>query len=432
MANNEAKVEKSPVLNLAVKFEIKPTPEQLVTMQLVSNNLRQVWNLGLAERQEYFAGHIKPLLDERKKVPVDSSLKAKLTAASKAAPDHFKQCKSLTGWRHGDAAFAAVPCSWQQENLKILAGAYASFLQLRANGDVDARPPSIKADNAFCAIEGLSSWQLATDTISIKPQAPLDGVHHQAIGSAETVSIVFSPGKPLPGGVELRFELPEYQRLLLARAVKLCKFTLYRDKKKRYWVSIAYALDQPEQKELVPEDVVLVALGASHLSFLSPAGEEVIDLWRPDKHWMPKIEVLRERIKAAQKGSIAHRKRTAAMNRMYEIMRAQQLQNQRETVVRALRKHGVHFILIEHSPIRSKAGKLADRSNSERQGTLGSNWSVQNTGSLARLKQLLQQKAAEWGGTVSNIKLESYPAGDAREKKLAAARVARVQYLQAA
>lgn len=431
MAKGTEGLGKEPTLQRVVKFEIRLASDEVEVLTATSNNLRDVWNQALAERQDYFAKSIKPLYEVQKQAGSSPELKEKLKAAFKAAPSHYSQCKRLTAWRQADPAFAAVPCSWQQETLKILEGSYSSFAKLRANGDKDARPPRPKDELGFCEVQGLGSWQLHTDTLALVPQRPLGETHQHAMCNASQMEIVLSPGKPLPGGAGLRFAVPEYQRLVMSRAVKLSKFTLTRDKKKRFWVSIAYSIPKPTQATQVPEELVFLALGASHLAVISKKGDEVVDLWRPDKHWMPKIEAVKARLKTCQKSSRAWLRRFAAMERMYEIMRLQQLQNQREVISGVLRQHGEHFVIIEHSPVRSKEGKLADSEKSERGGALGLNWQAQNTGSLARLKQLLEQKAAEWGGTVSTIKLEHYPEGDVREKKLEAARLARQQYLKA-
>jgi transposase len=441
MAVRNGKTEKAPVLVRVQKFQIKPTLEQLATLQRVSDNLFQVWNDCLEQRQLYFNERIKPLYEELKSADIEAvtEIKSRIKRVYAEAPvyhatgaPHRSQASWLTKMRQSSSDFAAVPCGWQQECLKILEGSFASFAQLRNKGDTTARPPRLKVANSFCEIQGCVGFQFSTKTLAINPQKPLGEVHQLAMRNTEEMHVVLSPGKPLPGGTELRFSVPEYQRLILSQAVKLNKFTLYRDKKKRFWISIAYSIPQPKQAELVPEEVVFVALGASYIGVVSSHGEETIDLWRSDHFWMPKINALRERLKPVTGGSKAWRRRKKAMDRMYEIMRLQQLQNQREVIARKLHQHGAHFIVLEHSPIRGKEGKLADKSRAERSGEGGLNWSAQNTGSLARLKQLLEQKTAEWGGSVSALRLEDYPIGTARERKVPAAKAARKQYLKAA
>jgi hypothetical protein len=506
MAIRNGKVEKAPVLVRVVKFPISPTPEQMSTLQKVSDNLWQIWNDCLEWRQQYFNEHIKPPYERLKtatpeEVPnIKSHIKAMYANAPvyhvAGVPDR-SQASWLTNMRQSRSDFAAIPCGWQQECLKILEGDYLSFGRLRQKGDRTARPPRHKDANGFCEIQGCVSWQLQTSSLLVNPQKELGEVHQHAIANSNGLDIVLSPGKSLPGGVELRFAVPEYQRLVLSRAVKLNKFTLYREKKnnkKRFWISIAYAVPEPVSVSKTDKNTVFVAFGASHLAVISEKDEKTIDLWRPDRHWLPLINQAKSRglvpvlqskeardrsvasgyvssqvrleaeameaeiifslperarkhnpflyadippeqrplwLEPKQKGSKGWESLFLAVDRMYELMRFQQLQNQREVVARELRLHGVHFVLIEHSPIRAKDGALADKSKDERRGPLGLNWQVQNTGSMARLRQLLEQKAVEWGGSVSTMKLEHYPSGDVREKKLEAARLAKWQYLNA-
>ena len=101
-------------------------------------------------------------------------------------------------------------------------------------------------------------------------------------------------------------------------------------------------------------------------------------------------------------------------------------------IARKLKRDGVHFVIVAHSPIRGKEGALADKNNPERGGTLGANWSAQNTGSLAQLRQLLEQKVTEWGGSVEVRVLETYPKhADPRERKGRAAEALREQEVAA-
>ncbi len=497
--------DKPAVLVRAVKFPVLPNTEQEQLLRQISDNLMEIWNNALQERMTYFHEVLKPLFEARRSSGNTPELSESLKMAYAQAPVNVdskntarSQRTRLTTLRRERSTYARIPCAWQQETLVILEGAYDSFNALRKNGDVTAHPPRQKDAHGFCEIQGLLSWQLQTGKLDIAPQKKLDDVHQHAIASAEALSIVLSPGKSLWDGVELRFAAPEYQKLKLARAVKLNKFVLSRDQKGRYQMSIMYAIPAPDSIAHEPKDVAFVALGASHLSVVSKHGETVIDLWRPDKHWKPLIEEAKRRgvlsqlqsddtlkrsldggfttaetilraketaslvietvvygtlrvvrysqvpyedipkderklfLRPKQKGSREYAELWVEIARMYEIMRAQQLQNQREVIAHKLRSHGQHFVLIDHSPIRGKKGALADAQKAERKGDLGLNWGVQNTGSLARLRQLLESKAEEWGGTVATLHLEKYPKGDARERKLMAARLAREQFLKTA
>ena len=89
---------------------------------------------------------------------------------------------------------------------------------------------------------------------------------------------------------------------------------------------------------------------------------------------------------------------------MYELMARQQKLSQRELAIKLIRRHGVHFVVTE-IVVRSKDGKLADRTKPERRGDLGLNWAAQNTGALSYLVLWLEGKVKERGGTVVRRKL---------------------------
>ena len=140
------------------------------------------------------------------------------------------------------------------------------------------------------------------------------------------------------------------------------------------------------------------------------------------------------------------RKLNKHRQKMFDIMSRQQEQNQEEVVARklivrnqaepeevamdTLMGHGKHFVLTE-LVVRSKEGKLADGMKKERGGSLGLNWSAQNTGSLARLVMQLEEKVKECGGSVRKHKLvlSQYPPGIGAENKLWMARKLKESFL---
>ena len=108
-----------------------------------------------------------------------------------------------------------------------------------------------------------------------------------------------------------------------------------------------------------------------------------------------------------------------ARRRMQHLSSRQNLQDEREVARYILERHGTHVIVSE-LVVRSKEGKLADSEKPGRQGRLGLNWAAQNTGSLARLVALLEEKAKEYGGSVRKHKLvlAEYPPGTGAANKL--------------
>lgn len=407
-----AKGKKKDTLYRVVKFEIHLNEGQLAILRKVGDNLWQVWNEALEERQKFFETYIVPIYEELKKaVPAEAvGLRARLKAAYQ---DHnvtlFDQINALTA-RRKIGSFCHVPRNWQEETLDTLDGAYKSFLALRRNGDYDARPPRSRGEWEFCEIPGRFGFKI------------VDGVFRLSCGD-------------IGDGATFDFPIPEYAKGQLARALAVKKFTLYRDERDmrkpgRFWVSLAYELEKPETKPFTPEEAVYVSLGASSIGVVSPKGAEVIELWRSDKHWKPNTDTVNERMKKCKKGSRKWRKRHAARQKMFRLMGAQQKQDRREVVARDLLRHGIHFI-VSDLVVRSKKGKLADGSKLERGGALGLNWSAQNTRSIGYLVQWLEEKAKEHGGTVHKHHLppERVPQGSGRENKIPMALALRDDFL---
>lgn len=450
-----------------VKFEIKPTLEQIALLRKISDNLWLVWDEALAERQKRFDTHVAPLYEalkaarERQDTAETSRLRELLKSAYKEAQvTLFDQINALTARRACDTGFASVPRNWQEETLDTLDGAFKSFVALRKNGDPQARPPRLRSEWYFCEIPGRSSFSIRNGTM------------------IELAPNIFGKGA-------LSWPIPqEYQGIMLARAAKVKKFTLYRDErdmreKGRWWISLAYEIPKPVVKPFVPAEAVYVALGASSIGIVSPKGEATIPLWRSDKSWMPEIKTLETRIDhpssgtnvhALTKGSRAWRRRQKARRTMFALIGTQQKQNRREIVADllgirdariakatqdqrdnkeglarflqvedALQEnlsdevfgYGVHFV-VSDLVVRSKPGKLADSSKKERGGALGLNWSAQNTGSIAYLVQWLEEKAKEYGGTVRKHRLpaERVPGGIGHENKIPMARALRDDFLR--
>lgn len=428
-----AKRKKTDVLYKTVKFEVFPNEEQEHILWTISCNLALVWNEGLAERRRIYDEFLHPLYEELKEVrdrddaEACEEIEGRLrTAREKHRITHFDQNNALTPRRDADEMFAAVPRNWQEETLSMLAGDFVSFFTLRRNGDLDARPPGPRKDGDFCQITGRMGFRYMYDPSS------LEGSH--VVLSCKNLS-----KDPFV------FPLPKHQAEELRPYVDgVKKFILSRDERDpknsgRFWLSLSYEFEKPEEKPFIPEDAVYVALGASYIGIVSPKGEEVVKFWRPDKHWQPRIERVKERMKALpKKGSLKWQKQNNAKRAMEKIKSRQQRQNHREVVAKLLGDeaaervlgHGVHFVVSEMI-VRSKEGKIADSSKKNRGGVLGLNWSAQNTGSIAEFVAWLRIKAAERGGTVRTHRLSYFPKseGTGRDNKIALARALRESFL---
>jgi putative transposase len=392
-----AKGKERAVMYRAVRFEVVPTSTQLALLMQISAVLRTVWNEALVPRLEAFARWVEARKEEK-----GSEKRIKI-------PTLFDQINLLTARREGDATFAGIPRNWQEETLDRLNGSFQSFFQLRKNNDPHARTPRERGERFFQVIPGRSGFAVTEGVVHFAPQ-------------------VFGKGV-------LAFPVPEYCRAKLADG-KVKKFTLSRDehdlrKPGRFWVSIVYEIPAPTVAPVGTGEEVYLSLGASSLGVLSKEGAHTVKLWRPDKHWKPKIEALETRLKNEKitKGS---RKWTGLMDarrRMFELERIQQRQNHRE-VVKELLQYGKHFVVTDYT-VRSKPGKLADRKVEERGGPQGLNWAAQNTGSFLHLLMHLEEKVKEVGGSVTRHKLTEAPPrgiGQGHENKVAMAKFLKEDY----
>lgn len=377
-----AKGQNDQVMYRVVKFEIRPTADQTALLMKISNALSRVWNNALEERRDKFETHIAPIYEKLKKAEAcdKDALKQELKLAFKEyRVTLFDQINGLTNTRKIDSEIGSVPRNWAEETLDSLDGSFKSFMSLRKNGDLDARPPRARYDDRFYAIPGRFGFK---------------------VGEEEFFLSCGASG----GGQKLVFPIPSYQRQKLSLATSIKKFTLYRDERNlskpgRFWISVAYEAESPPTRSFVPEVAVYVALGATTMGAVSPRGSKTIRFWRPDKHWQPKIEAVSLLMERYKKGSRKWCRANNAKRKMQKICARQQLQNQREVVSKELMSLGTHFVVTD-MVIRSKKGKLADGSKPERGGMLGPNWSAQNTGNIGNVVRLLEQKVRERGGTV--------------------------------
>lgn len=417
------------VLYRVVKFEIKPTGAQLAILHRVSDNLFLVWNEGLEERFALHREFIDPLyvrLKEAHQANKETDVGLIRKELASAYKEHnitlFDQINALTGKRRASVAFAKTPRNWQEETLDTLDGAMKSYVALRKNGDPKARMPRLRDPWDFNEIPGRSGFKVAED--------------------GKSVSLSFAK---LGDGTLFVFSIPEdYQLGMLARAVRVKKFTLFRDERDmrkagRYWISLAYEISRPETTAFEPSKAVYVALGASSIGVISPRGEEIIKLWRADKHWKPLTDAIKQSQAFKGSGSNRHpltegslkaKKLAKKRVRMFKIMGAQQKQDRREVALDLILYHGVHLVLTE-VVVRSKKGKLADGQNKERGGSLGLNWQAQNTGAFGYLALWLAEKVKEYGGSVRTLKLgPPFPSGDGHENKIPMARKLRDDFLR--
>src|SRR3990167_8663678 len=308
--------EKSDKLYRTEKFEIRLTRDEFYSLLEVSKVMHRVFNEALAERQQIFNEHLAPLYATLKEVVNGDDIKDIKAKIRKAYSEHsatlFDQINALTSKRR------------EEETLDQLDGAYKSFITLRKNGDYDARPPRSQEEGFFHKIPGRYGFKIVDRKFFLS--------------AGENRKFVFP--------------IPDYQGERLRQAVKFKKFELYRDetdlsKRGRFWVSVAYELPAQVVTVFEPEQAVYLALGASSLGVISSVKEEVIPLWRSDKHWVPKIDEVEKRMKKRLKNSNGWDDLNPARRRMQIISARQRLQDEREVVDYLLDNHGQHFVITE-------------------------------------------------------------------------------------
>jgi hypothetical protein len=426
MAEEKSRSEKREILPRTVKWEIcKDAPELEKRLLALSDGLREYEHWAIRAEQAAYAI-----------AGIQKGLSGKTKLEGKTFLSDFDLYSWYKPMREKDAAESlargSIPANWVLEScFRKVSATYKSFFELMKRADPDAG--------------------------TIRPSAPWDFVALQGAlnqGSLKGAKLVLAP-QIFPGAFE--FDVPrEYQVKMLARSVRLAKFVISRTpadlrEPGRFWVSVTYEIPKPEPRPFVPEEAVFVSLGASSIGIVSPRGEEVIPLWRSDRHWKPEIDTIGVFLTgtprsasrpALPKGSKMWKKLKNRQRRMYQIMARQQTQDRREVVAIDLIEevadnlvtgHGVHFVLTELI-VRSKEGKLADASKKERGGPSGLNWAAQNTGSIGYLAQWLETKVAEYGGSVRRHKLPpsavAEVSGKGRENKIPMARALRDDFLR--
>lgn len=407
------KRDKSAILTRTERWELKLSPEQEKLIVKISDGLRDYYNYALQRELE-----------------ANEAYQAVLKADSNTKPNQKRFLNEIDIYnlwkevRQSDAANslfrAKVPANWVLETFKAVIGAYKSFFTLVKNGDYDARPPKLAPEWLFQAIPGCSAFSVKNGEAVLAPE-------------------IF-------GRDTLVFKAPAvYQQMKLAKAVRIAKFIIKREPRDlrqpgRYWLSLSYETNMPETLPFVPEDAVYVALGASYIGVVSPSGNEIIPLWRSDKHWKPKTDSVGDSLGFKGSGTNLHplikgskkwRKLHAKRRKMFDLMAKQQTQDRREVVkLDLILRHGVHFVITD-LVVRSQEGKLADADQPERGGSLGLNWQAQNTGSIGYLADWLEEKVREYGGTARRFKLSPpFPSENAAdEKKIPMARKLRDDFL---
>ncbi len=200
---------------------------------------------------------------------------------------------------------------------------------------------------------------------------------------------------PQNSGSELVISIAPHANMI--RNYKIKKLTITRcvrdlEKPSQYKISATYELPKPETVSL--ERFMALDLGAGDIGYYSPEKSGTISCRRPDKYWMPKIADVEKRMTKCTKGSRRFQDLATARKTMFKKMADQQLDFERKTAHAIV--HMADCIFIGVTSVRLGLAKTKTKSGKVHRG-------VQNTGLLARLPDLIRQKAIEFGKVVIDV-----------------------------
>lgn len=313
--------------------------------------LTHLWNLALAQVQVWLEQN-KAVEDGQKKVSITPiTLNFWLTTVKDTV---------FTMEDGSTVVLKDVSVDLSRQVLKMLAGSWQSYFELRKKGDTEARPPAPKKEEWFQTM-AWSSFKVLGDTILVP------GYQRQRI----------------------KIKLGEY----LTREIEgkeVAYLTLYRNRfNGEFNLSVVVKTPAPQQIEN-PKVIRAIDLGAGDIAVSDSSGQEyLIPARRPDKHWMPLIAQVEGRAERCIKGSHAYKRRMNARRTMHEKSGNQKNSYQRK-LARALFSGGVEAIVIGKS--KTRLGLAQSES-----GTSDQHYGAQNTGYLFRQLLYIKEKAKERG-----------------------------------
>lgn len=257
-----------------------------------------------------------------------------------------------------------------QTTMERCVGMWQSYLGNRKSGDYTAREPGFASEKFFTVM----SWKA--------PQLYLT-----------------ERGVKLPqnSGSELVITIPNHAKILHEAGNKLKKLTVTRcerdlEKPSLYKFSATYEFPKPASRPI--EKFMGIDLGAGDIGYYSETASGTIPCRRPDKYWTEKISDVEKRMIKCVKGSRRYSDLVEARKTMFKKMGNQQLDFERKTALRIVQMADCFFIGV--TSIRLGLAKTKTNSGKVHRG-------VQNTGLMARLPDLIRQKAVEFGKRVIEV-----------------------------
>jgi len=317
----------------------------------LSKILIHLWNLGLIQSHEWLTSN-KCAEEGQKKVSVTPiTFNFWLTKVK----DRIFELEDQT-----TVLLKDVSVDLSRQVLKMLAGAWQSYFELRKRGDTEARPPSPKKEGWF--------QTMAWSNFTVRQ------------GS------IFVPGYQKN---RIEIKLGDYLKRMVEDK-EVAYVTLYRDRFSGEF-NLSVVVKNPAPKHIEhPKVIRAIDLGAGDIAVSDSSGAEyLIPARRPDKHWMPLIAQVEHRAERCIKGSRAYKRRMKARRVMHEKSGNQKDSYQRK-LARALFSGEVEAIVIGKG--KTRLGLAQSES-----GTPDQHYGAQNTGYLFRQLLYIKEKAKERG-----------------------------------
>jgi putative transposase len=344
-------------VQLTQKLRIHPTAEQETVLWALSEKCRLIYNFALAERIDTWEENKEKTEEDREFIT------------------YIKQQNDLPTTKKNYPEYKWVYSKVLQGTLRKLDEAYKSFFALWKKGDKDARPPRFKGKAYFTTM-----------------------CYNQSGFKIEGNTIAFSHKHP--SKVKLAFRISDNRPLFS----KVKQVELFRDKKKRWFVSITHEVEIPpyidnDLFQAFDLGIAELASGVNvHGNFIQFTNK------RPDKYWKPMMEEVQSKRDHCKKFSRRWHRYNKKLGKMKSKM-AKQMKDYQHWVSRWIIDHTrANTIIIGNLDVKKMAQKKSDTGDPRvNKASKTLNHSLQNTGSMGRFATFLEYKAKLEGKRVVKI-----------------------------
>jgi putative transposase len=331
--------------------------EQEAVLWALSEKCRLIYNFALAERIDTWEKN-KEKLDEEREFMTYIKQQNDLPAIKKLYPEYkWVYSKVLQG------------------TLRKLDEAYKSFFVLWKNGAKEARPPRFKGKAYFTTLRyNQSGFTMDGNIITFSHKHP----------SKTKLAFCISDNRPLYSKVK--------------------QVELFRDRKKRWFVSITSDMEAPRY---IDNDLFQAFdLGIANIaSGVNVHGETLrFENKRPDKYWRPMVEEVQSKRDHCKKYSRRWHRYSTKLSKMKSKL-AKQMKDYQHWVSRWIIDHTrANTIIIGNLNVKEMARRKPDMGNPQKnKANKTLNHSLQNTASMGRFATFLEYKAQLAGKRVVKI-----------------------------